>query len=57
MQENMSNPMKTLQKLYGLDFCNLIGKGDFGEARKWGDEEDIWGRLRKDLGGSFCGGS
>jgi hypothetical protein len=34
MQENMSNPMKTLQKLYGLDFCNLIGKGDFGEARK-----------------------
>jgi hypothetical protein len=34
MEENMSNPMRTIQKLCGSNFCNAIGKGDFGEARR-----------------------
>jgi len=34
MEENMSSPMKTLQKLNGLDFYNVINKEDFGEARR-----------------------
>jgi len=33
MEENMSNPMRTLQELCGSNFCNVIGKGDFGEAK------------------------
>ncbi len=53
MEENMSSPMRIFQEFYGLDFCNVIGKGDFGEARRWGDEENIWGMVKKDLGGSF----
>jgi hypothetical protein len=31
----------------------VIDKRDFGEARSWGDEEGIWGRLKKDLGDHF----
>jgi hypothetical protein len=46
--------MKTLQELYGSNFCNVIGKGDFEETRRWGDEVDIWGKLRKDLGDHLC---
>jgi hypothetical protein len=42
--------MKILQELCGSNFCNVIGKGDFGEARRWGDEEDIWSKLKKDYG-------
>jgi len=34
MEENMSSPMKTLQELCGSYFYNVIGKGDFGEARR-----------------------
>jgi len=34
MEENMSIPMRTLQKLSGSNFYNVISKGDFGEARK-----------------------
>jgi hypothetical protein len=34
MEENMSSPMKTLQELYGSNFCNVIGKGDFEETRR-----------------------
>jgi hypothetical protein len=45
--------MKTLQELWGSYFYNVINKGDFGEARRWGDEEDIWGKLKKDLGDHF----
>jgi hypothetical protein len=49
----MNSLMKILQELCKWDFCIVISKGDFGEVRRWGDEEDIWTRLRKDLGGSF----
>ncbi len=34
MEENMNIPMKILQELCGSNFCNVIGKGDFGEAKK-----------------------
>jgi len=34
MEKNMSNPMRIIQKLYGSNFYNAIGKGDFGEARR-----------------------
>jgi hypothetical protein len=46
-------PNENFSRLYGSDFCKVINKGDFGEARKWGDEEDIRGRLRKDLGSFY----
>jgi hypothetical protein len=42
--------MRTLQKLCGSNFYKMIGKGDFGEVMRWDDEEDIWNKLRKDLG-------
>jgi hypothetical protein len=31
MEKNMSNPMRTLQELCELDFCNVISKGDLGK--------------------------
>jgi len=34
MDENMNSPMKTLQEFCGSNFCNVIGKGDFGEAKR-----------------------
>jgi len=43
--------MRIFQKLCGSYFYNVIGKEDFGEVRRWGDEEDIWGRLKKDFAG------
>ncbi len=50
MEKNLNNPMRTLQKLCGSNFYKMIGKGDFGEVMRWDDEEDIWNKLRKDLG-------
>jgi hypothetical protein len=32
VEENMSSPMKILQRLCGSDFYNVIDKGDFGEV-------------------------
>jgi len=34
MEENMSSPMRTLQKLSASYFYNVISKEDFGEARR-----------------------
>jgi len=34
MEENMNSPMRTLQKLSGSNFYNVISKEDFGEARR-----------------------
>jgi hypothetical protein len=30
-------------KLYGSYFCKVIGKGDFGEAKRWDEEEYLKG--------------
>jgi hypothetical protein len=34
MEKKYEHPNDNSSRLYGSDFCKVIGKGDFGEARR-----------------------
>ncbi len=43
-------PNENSSRFCESNFCKVIGKGDFEEMKIWGDEDIIWGKLKKDLG-------